>query len=287
MNLQFKKRSRVQRMGTPTLGCVSMAMADQIGFGQDGCAATYVEIKSFNLPGLRKNNKVLQWIFRMVALIAVLLNGSINSYAEIHSDKWNIYDGKWSNDTITQPFFFSIEIENGEKDEVEMDFLFQLHEYAKHYPVYSPLSSEGGECTDILWGGPRLLTHRYFDEVEPYSQVYNKSKSWSYIIQQIRSNANGVILFEVEIDNFPLTDDYSIKAKAEHELGLMTATAEYCIRRFAYAAILKSQDQMELICLGQPSYYYGTDQNGNYGFVGAIFDSNTIFHNQTNIRLNR
>lgn len=214
----------------------------------------------------------------------------IYSFAEIHSSDWEKFDGKWENDSIAESSFFSIEIEKGDRGEVLMEFFFQHDKENFHYyPVFAPLHEEGGECTDILWGGPTLLTHKDLDEDGSFSifNVYKKSEEWSYVVQQIRSNSNGVILFEIETHAFPLTDDYSMKAKVEHELGLLTTTAEYCIYRFAYAVIPKSHNQMELLCLGQCKYYYGTDQNGNYGFVGGLFDSGKNLYGRNRIKLNR
>ncbi|MBO4944256.1 MAG: hypothetical protein J6C91_03205 [Muribaculaceae bacterium] len=231
----------------------------------------------------------MKTVAKLLLEMSFVLN-SLCSFATIHVDKWDNFDGKWTNDSISESSLFAIEIKKGENEEVLMDFFFQSDkENANHYPVYSPLHEEGGECTDILWGGPILLTHRDFEEDGnfPIFDPYSKSKKWSYIIQQIRSNLYGVILFEVETHAFPLPDDYSIKATVEHELGLLTATVEYCINRFAYAAIPKSHNQMELICLGLCKYYYGTDRNGNYGFVGGLFENDMCFNGRNRIILNR
>lgn len=214
----------------------------------------------------------------------------ICSFAEIHTNKWDKFDGKWTNDSIKESSFFSIEIDKGGNGEVMMDFFLQSAEdNMARFPVYAPLHEEGGECTDILWGGPSLVTYKDLDDDGNLSvyQSYKKSKDWSYVIQQIGSNDNGVILFEVETNTFPLDDDYSIKAKVEHELGLVTATAEYCIFRFAYAAIPKSHNQIELICLGLCRYYYGNDRDGNYGFVGGLFDDGKKLNGRSRIKLNR
>ncbi|MDE6323365.1 MAG: hypothetical protein K2L46_03530 [Paramuribaculum sp.] len=215
------------------------------------------------------------------------------SFAEIHTNKWDKFDGKWTNDSISESSIFSILIDKGENGEVMMDFFLQStgtgDNMMHRYPVYAPLHEEGGECTDILWGGPSLVTYKDLDDDGNLSvyQRYEKSKEWSYVFQQIRSNANGVILFEVETNAFPLDDDYSIKAKVEHELGLVTATAEYCIYRFAYAAIPKSHNQIELICLGLCGYYYGNDRDRNYGFVGGLFDNGKKLNGYSKITLNR
>lgn len=226
---------------------------------------------------------------RLFLTIIFVLQG-LYSFAIIHTSKWDKFDGTWTNDSILDSSLFSITIEKGENEEVSMDFRFRSEpDYSVYFPVYAPLSEEGGECTDILWGGPNLLTHKDLDDEGnlPYFDAYKKGKEWSYILQQVRSNTNGVILFEVETNSFPLTDDYSIKAQVEHELGLLTATAEYCITRIAYAAIPKSINQLELICLGMCKYCYGTDRNGNYGFVGGLFDNNTKFNGRNRITLNR
>lgn len=71
------KRSHVQRVGAPPIGGVSMAMADPAGFGLNGRAATCTEVRNSNLSGVRGSNRVSQWLFRMVALLAVLFNGSM------------------------------------------------------------------------------------------------------------------------------------------------------------------------------------------------------------------
>ena len=171
-----------------------------------------------------------------------------------------------------------------------MDFLLENDEPSStyQYPVYAPLSSEGGECTDFFYGGPDLVTSEDLEDgnLNRYA-AYRKSKEWPYVIQQIRSNANGVILFEVETTSFPLTDDYSMKARVEHELGLITTTAEFCIYRFVYAAIPKSHNQIDLLCLGLCKYYYGSDRNGNYGFVGGLFDANKNLNNRNRIPLRK
>lgn len=71
------KRSHVQRVGAPPIGGVSMAMANPTGFGLDGRAATCMEVRNSNPSGVRGSNRVSQWTFRMVALLAVLFNGSM------------------------------------------------------------------------------------------------------------------------------------------------------------------------------------------------------------------
>lgn len=212
------------------------------------------------------------------------------SFATIYTNDWDKFSGKWTNDSIPESSFFSILIDKGENGEVMMDFFLQTAQgYMYRYPVYAPLHEEGGECTDILWGGPDLVTCKYINDDGNLSvyQPYEKSNDWSYVIQQIRSNDNGVILFEVETGAFPLTDEFSIKAQVEHELGLVTATAEYCISRFAYAAIPKSHNQILLICLGLCRYYYGNDRDGNYGFVGGLFDNGEKLNGRSRIMLNR
>lgn len=74
MNLQFMKRSHAQSAETPPIGGMSIALANPVGFGLDGCAATCSEVRNSNPAGVRGSNRVSQWMFRMVAMLAVLFN---------------------------------------------------------------------------------------------------------------------------------------------------------------------------------------------------------------------
>lgn len=71
------KRSHVGRRGTPPVDDVSMVMAAPRGDGLDGRAATCMEARNSNPSCMRKCNRVSQWVFRMLVLLAIPFNGSM------------------------------------------------------------------------------------------------------------------------------------------------------------------------------------------------------------------
>lgn len=213
----------------------------------------------------------------MCVIIAIL--PYLSAHAEIHTDDWDKFDGTWAEHGNFYNCQIVIEEDSGL---VNMKLSFQWYDdnSDKEYgwstcPIFAPLHSEGGDCTEIF-GGPQLVKGKYMKSDESWDvyKPYFKSPNWAFIASQIRTNDNGIIIFEFETNSRPIDDTNSEKALAEHKLGLITATAEFVIYRFACALVPKSNSQMTLYPLGLCEYYYGTDQNGNYGFVGGLHDPN-------------
>lgn len=108
LSSKFMKRSHLQWVGAHLICGVSMAMAGSTGFGLNGRAATFTEIKNFNPLGVRWSNRVLQWAFRMVTLLAVVFNGAISLKA---------YDFKQGNlfFTVTDATLLTCAVVNGDE----------------------------------------------------------------------------------------------------------------------------------------------------------------------------
>ncbi len=84
MNLRHMNRSRVQSTATVPFNGSGIAMANPMGFGLDGRAATCQEVSNSNPAGVRESNRiasVLGGSLRAI-LTAVMILGTLVSFAQ-------------------------------------------------------------------------------------------------------------------------------------------------------------------------------------------------------------